>query len=61
MSFSWERCFLCDGSRRLSIGENFNKLLGYKNIQCPLCEGKGELAIKSSKINPWEKNRKDFL
>ena len=61
MSLYWLHCFLCDGRRKLDIGENYNKFFKTQNIECPLCQGKGQLVIKSYKKNPLKKNRKDCL
>lgn len=42
----WYSCELCNSTGRLDIGDNFNKFKKIKNLQCPVCGGKGRLAIK---------------
>ena len=68
MSVFWMPCFLCatdpehfKGECELEIGENFNKFAKFKTDICPLCEGKGRLAIKPYREKPWEKNRRNYL
>jgi DnaJ-class molecular chaperone len=61
MGIFWKLCFLCHGKGRLDIGDNFNPFVKHENIKCPMCKGHGELAIKLTKENPWEKYREDFL
>ena len=68
MSIYWMPCFLCivqtdefKGKGELEIGNNFNKFGKFKTNICPLCEGKGRLAIKPYTEKPWEKNRRDCL
>lgn len=59
MAIHWEKCFLCDGYGRIEISSQFHNLRKPKNIQCPLCRGRGNQAIKSGE--PWNKSRRDQL
>lgn len=60
MSLSWFKCFLCNGCGRLLIGKNYNKFFTQKSIQCPICKGKGQLAVKNFPLNPWNKDRRNL-
>lgn len=60
MPVRWIYCFLCAGNGRLDIGENYNKFFKSQNIQCPLCQGRGQLAIKTFPKNPWAKDRRRY-
>jgi len=56
----WIDCFLCISHGRIDIGENYNKFFKVKNVQCPLCNGHGRLAVKNFPDNPYDKTRKGF-
>ncbi len=68
MAIYWMPCFLClikeddfKGEGEIEVGENYNKFAKFKTSVCPLCCGKGRLAIKPYREKPWEKGRKDYL
>ncbi len=68
MAIYWMPCFLCKikeddfkGQQEIEIGDNYNKFAKFKTDICPLCDGKGRLAIKPYRKKPWEKGRRDYL
>lgn len=68
MAVYWMPCFLCltdpehfKGTGQINISERFNKVAKFKSNTCPLCDGKGRLAIKPYREKPWEKGRRDYL
>lgn len=66
MAFLWYICYFCSGEGRLEIGSNeiilknepsYNK----KNLSCPICKGRGELAVKFPVQNSLNEDRRGYL
>lgn len=59
MSYGWRKCFLCHGYGKVTIGRNFSISLNLeqKDVKCPICNGRGNIATKNFPMNPWEKTR----
>ena len=57
MSLGWRKCFLCNGFGELTIVSRFDRLfkLRAKDAKCPLCKGRGSLAVKIAPFKPWNK------
>ncbi len=56
MGIFWEDCFLCNGRCKLTIGDNFNKFHVSQDVDCPMCQGRGQCPIRWSKEKSF-KNR----